>query len=82
MHCEIVMIGTELLLARSWNESGFLGQVLAENGIPLYLKRRSATMPTDQACWMVAESFARVLTSGGLGPTEDDITRGVSPNCW
>jgi len=78
MHCEIVMIGTELLLGQIVDtNAAFMGQVLAENGIPLYLK----TTVGDNAERIKAVldgALSRspvVLTSGGLGPTEDDITR-------
>lgn len=78
MHCEIVMIGTELLLGQIVDtNAAFMGQVLAENGIPLYLK----TTVGDNAERIKAvldgalKRSPVVLTSGGLGPTEDDITR-------
>lgn len=78
MQAEIVMIGTELLLGQIVDtNAAFMGQVLAENGINLYLK----TTVGDNAARIRAvldgalERSDVVLTSGGLGPTEDDITR-------
>ncbi|HOZ49013.1 MAG TPA: CinA family nicotinamide mononucleotide deamidase-related protein [Candidatus Hydrogenedentes bacterium] len=78
MQCEIMMIGTELLLGQIVDSNAaFMGKVLAENGIPLYQK---TTVGDNQRRIVAALDAALsrcdvVLTSGGLGPTEDDITR-------
>jgi len=78
MHVEIVMIGTELLLGQIVDtNAAFMGQTLAEHGINLYQKttvgdnRERIMRALDAAL----ERSDVVLTSGGLGPTEDDITR-------
>ncbi len=78
MHAEIVMIGTELLLGQIVDtNAAFIGQTLAEHGIPLYRK----TTVGDNAGRLLRvldEALDRsdvVLCSGGLGPTEDDLTR-------
>jgi len=78
MHCEIVMVGSELLLGQIVDTNAtFMASALAENGIALYLK----TTVGDNAQRIKAAldgALARsgvVLVSGGLGPTEDDITR-------
>jgi len=78
MQSEIVMIGTELLLGQIADTNAtFLGQVLAENGINLYQKTTVGDNP-ERIKRALESALARadlVLTSGGLGPTEDDITR-------
>jgi len=78
MHAEILMIGTELLLGQiNDTNATYLGQTLAENGINLYQK----TTVGDNRTRIIAAldgALTRsgvVLCSGGLGPTEDDITR-------
>lgn len=78
MQTEIVMIGTELLLGQIVDtNASFIGQVLAENGINLFQKttvgdnRERIVRVLDEAL----ERADVVLTSGGLGPTVDDITR-------
>jgi len=78
MQAEILMIGTELLLGQIVDtNAAFMGRTLAENGINLYQK---TTVGDNRARIMAALDGALtrsdiVLTSGGLGPTEDDITR-------
>lgn len=72
------MIGTELLLGQIHDtNSTYMSQVLAEHGIPLYQK---VTVGDNRERMIAALDDALnrsdvVLCSGGLGPTEDDITR-------
>jgi nicotinamide-nucleotide amidase len=78
MKAEILMIGTELLLGQIVDtNAAFLAQTMAENGIHIYQK---TTVGDNQARIVAAlrgalERSDVVLCSGGLGPTEDDITR-------
>jgi len=78
MRVELVTIGTELLLGFTVDTNGaWIGQALADRGIEL--ARRTA-VPDDYAAIRdaVGEALARtrcVLTTGGLGPTRDDITK-------
>ncbi len=82
MKCEIVAVGTELLLGNIVNTNAqYLSQKLAELGIDVYyqltvgdnLQRLSETIKSS------LERSDLVITSGGLGPTVDDITKeGVS----
>lgn len=80
MNAEIIMIGSELLLGQIVDtNSAYLAKELAGVGINLFYK----TTIGDNRVRM-AEAFeaalARaevVITSGGLGPTEDDLTRDV-----
>jgi nicotinamide-nucleotide amidase len=78
MQAEIIMIGTELLLGQIIDtNASFIAQVLAENGINLYQKTTVGDNPHRiiQCLEAALERADVVLTSGGLGPTEDDITR-------
>lgn len=78
MQAEILMIGTELLLGQIQDTNAtFMAQILAENGINLFWK---TTVGDNRARILTALDRALdrsdvVLCSGGLGPTEDDITR-------
>lgn len=78
MKCELLMIGTELLLGQIVDtNAAYLAQALAENGMDLYQKTTVGDNP-GRIRDALAEALDRadvVLTSGGLGPTEDDITR-------
>jgi nicotinamide-nucleotide amidase len=78
MQAEIVMIGTELLLGQIVDtNASYIGRVLAENGINLYQKTSVGDNP-DRIKQALDGALTRsdvILTSGGLGPTEDDITR-------
>jgi nicotinamide-nucleotide amidase len=80
MMIELINTGTELLLGRVLNShQQWLGQRLADLGYPV--NRQVAV--ADSACDIeraVQEALARadlVITTGGLGPTSDDLTRGV-----
>ena len=78
MDVEIVMIGTELLLGQIVDTNAtHMGQVLAEYGINLYQKTTVGDNPAriKRVLEAALERSDAVLTSGGLGPTEDDITR-------
>ncbi|MGB7211683.1 MAG: competence/damage-inducible protein A [Gemmatimonadales bacterium] len=80
MNIEIVTIGTELLLGFTVDtNSAFAGRVLAARGVRVV---RRTSVPDDPAAITAAvrEALARtgaVLTTGGLGPTRDDITKKV-----
>lgn len=75
---EILMIGTELLLGQIEDTNAtHIAQVLADNGLNLYQKTTVGDNH-DRICDALREALSRsdvVLCSGGLGPTEDDITR-------
>jgi len=78
MKTELLMIGTELLLGQIQDtNSTWISQVLAEHGIDCYQK---TTVGDNRARIIGAldQGLQRsdvILCSGGLGPTEDDITR-------
>ena len=78
MRCEVVAIGTELLLGQIVDtNSAWIGGQLALAGIDSHFQ----TKVGDNQARMVAcirQALARseaVITCGGLGPTQDDITR-------
>ena len=78
MQCELLMIGTELLLGQvADTNAAYMGRQLAENGVNLYQKTTVGDNPA-RIVGALNDALARadvVLCSGGLGPTEDDITR-------
>jgi competence/damage-inducible protein CinA-like protein len=78
MHVEIMMIGTELLLGQVVDtNAAFIGTELALHGINLYQKTTIGDN-RERIIQAFDEALNRadvILVSGGLGPTEDDITR-------
>jgi nicotinamide-nucleotide amidase len=78
MHAEILSIGTELLLGTiSDTNATFLAQQLAAQGIDLYFvsqvgDNQGRIVETLRRAWERADL---IITTGGLGPTEDDLTR-------
>lgn len=80
MRVEVVTIGTELLLGYTVDTNGAeLGRALAAAGVEVV--RRTAVADRPEAIRAaVAEALERtgfVLTTGGLGPTRDDMTKAV-----
>ena len=78
MQAEILMIGTELLLGQIEDTNAtHMARVLADNGINLYQKTIIGDN-TERIVDALNGALNRsdvVLCSGGLGPTEDDLTR-------
>jgi nicotinamide-nucleotide amidase len=78
MKAEIIAIGSELLLGQLVDtNSSFIAKRLAENGIELI---QTTTVGDDLARMeeVIREAINRsqvVITTGGIGPTEDDLTR-------
>jgi len=80
MNCEVVAIGTELLLGQIIDtNSAWIGEQLAQAGI----NSHHQTKVGDNHSRMVSVLRAAldrsdaVICCGGLGPTQDDITRGA-----
>ena len=74
---ELICVGTELLETHVNTHERYIGRLLRDHGLSL---GRSITVPDDKAALTAAvrESLSRcdvLLTSGGLGPTFDDVTR-------
>ncbi|MCI0706012.1 MAG: competence/damage-inducible protein A [Ignavibacteriae bacterium] len=80
MQAEIVSIGDELLIGQVINSNqAFIAEQL--NGVGIDVARMTTIGDSEQA---ILSSFQQaldrsdiVLTTGGLGPTHDDITRAV-----
>ena len=78
MHAEILSIGTELLMGELVDtNSSFLASELAKLGIEVRWVTKVGDDP-DRLSEAIERAFKRsdvTLTSGGLGPTSDDLTR-------
>lgn len=78
MRCEVVAIGTELLLGTVVDtNSSWIGQQLALAGIDCLRSVRVGDNH-DRMVAVLRESLERadaVICCGGLGPTQDDVTR-------
>lgn len=81
MRAEVVSVGTELLLGQIVDtNAAYLSRVLAGLGIDL-LYRSTVGDNFDRTKQAVSEALSRadlVITIGGLGPTEDDLTKEAS----
>ena len=80
MDIELVTVGTELLLGYTVDTNGAeIGRALAAEGIRLVRRTAVADRP-EEIVAAVAGALSRsgaVLTTGGLGPTRDDMTKSV-----
>lgn len=78
MVAEIISVGTELLLGQTVDtNAAFLSRTLAALGIDLY-RRETVGDNEERLVQALREAKARadlILTVGGLGPTQDDLTR-------
>jgi nicotinamide-nucleotide amidase len=78
MRAEIIAIGSELLLGQIIDtNSSYISKRLAENGIEL---TQTTTVGDDlqRMKEVIQEAIVRsniIITTGGIGPTEDDLTR-------
>lgn len=77
MNIEIIAVGTELLLGLANTNGAWLGSQLAALGINVY---RQTVVGDNQARVVAAfkEALSRadaIIVTGGLGPTQDDITK-------
>jgi nicotinamide-nucleotide amidase len=78
MKCEIISIGSELTSGQNLDtNSQWLSRRLAEIGIPVGWHTTVADdLEANVEAFRIAAGRARlVLASGGLGPTQDDLTR-------
>lgn len=78
MRAEIISIGTELLLAETQDtNSHYLARQLPQFGIDLLYATQVGDNP-ERLHEVLARAWGRsdlTITTGGLGPTEDDLTR-------
>ncbi|MGG5340273.1 competence/damage-inducible protein CinA [Enterococcus pernyi] len=80
MKSEIIAVGTELLLGQVVNTNAtFLSEQLADLGIDVYYHTVVGDNPTRlEELLQLAESRSElIILCGGLGPTEDDLTKEV-----
>src|SRR6056297_3993532 len=83
MVCEIICVGTELLLGSVVNtNAAFISEKLSTMGISLY---RQTVVGDNLQRVVVALKSAflsadLVIMSGGLGPTQDDLTKEAACN--
>ena len=80
MRCEVIAIGTELLLGIIVDSnSAWIGEQLALAGIDSYFQVKVGdNFGRIEGCIRQAlERSDAVICCGGLGPTQDDITRDV-----
>ena len=78
MRCEVVAVGTELLLGQVVDtNSSWIGEHLAGLGIDSYYQTKVGDN-FERMCAVLQTAVERsdvVVVCGGLGPTHDDITR-------
>jgi competence/damage-inducible protein CinA-like protein len=78
MIVEVIAVGTEMLLGQIVNSNAaHIGERLAEKGVDHY-RQTVVGDNLDRIAAAIAESAARadaVIVTGGLGPTQDDLTR-------
>lgn len=77
MRAEIISVGTELLLGQIVDtNAAYLAQRLAEIGVDVHFKQTVGDNPTriEEATRLALSRADVVLMTGGLGPTEDDLT--------
>jgi nicotinamide-nucleotide amidase len=78
LRCEIVAVGTELLLGQIVDtNSSWMGEQLAAIGIE-HLRQTKVGDNLERIVAAISEALERadaVIVCGGLGPTQDDITR-------
>ncbi|USS87677.1 competence/damage-inducible protein A [Fructilactobacillus hinvesii] len=80
MKAEIISVGTELLLGEIVDTSSpFIAQHLANLGIDVYFEETVGDNPKRlaNAIQTAAQRSDLVVLTGGLGPTEDDLTKTI-----
>ena len=78
MRCEVLAVGTELLLGQIVDtNSSWMGEQLAAAGIDSHYQTKVGDNLTRivQALRIALSRSDAVIVCGGLGPTQDDITR-------
>ena len=83
--CEIICVGTELLLGDILNTNAqYLAQGLSELGLDLYIQTVVGDNEArlEQAVRAAMERAEILLFTGGLGPTPDDLTKEVVSRCF
>ncbi len=81
MKCEILAVGTEILLGDIVNTNAqYIARRLSEEGIFVYHQSVVGDNPArlKQAYELAFSRADLVITTGGLGPTKDDLTKEVA----
>ena len=80
MRCEIVAVGTEILLGQIIDtNSAWIAERLAETGVDCHFQTVVGDNP-ERMLEVLASALERaeaLIVTGGLGPTQDDLTREV-----
>ncbi len=80
MTVEMIFVGTELLLGNIVNTNGqFLSEQCAAMGLPVYYQTVVGDNE-ERLSAVISSAFSRsdlIILCGGLGPTEDDLTKEV-----
>lgn len=78
LRCDVLAVGTELLLGQIVDtNSAWIGEQLAASGIDSY-EHRVVGDNLDRVVGVLRDMLSRsgsVIVCGGLGPTQDDLTR-------
>jgi nicotinamide-nucleotide amidase len=80
VRCEIVAVGTEILLGQIVDtNSAWIAERLAETGIDCHFQTVVGDNPKRMSEVLVSalERAEALIVTGGLGPTQDDLTREV-----
>lgn len=81
MNAEILSVGTELLLGDILNTNAqYISQQLAELGISVFFQTVVGDNP-ERLLSAYKSAFERadlIITTGGLGPTDDDLTKEIA----
>lgn len=78
MHAEVLVIGSELLLGQIVDtNSAFIARQLASIGLDLYYKTTVGDNlgRLSQVLGQALDRSQVIITTGGIGPTADDVTR-------
>ncbi|MDD2413710.1 MAG: competence/damage-inducible protein A [Eubacteriaceae bacterium] len=78
MNCEIICIGTELLTGDTLNTNvNYISKHLSKNGFSVLYQTTIGDNPERlQQCFKIAAGRSDiVILTGGLGPTQDDLTK-------
>ena len=85
MNCEILCVGTELLLGNTVNTNAAdLSDMLAGLGVNVYWHTVVGDNPRRlaEAVAIAKKRADLIITTGGLGPTYDDLTKNVLAECF
>lgn len=82
MNAELIAVGTELLLGDTINtDAAAVARLLSELGINVYWQTvvGDNRARLEQAVQLARTRADLIITTGGLGPTCDDLTKEVVP---